>query len=245
MTVTWARPVPYQPEVWLFLGDSTCAGVGLTADEPVGYPPADSTLWMIKDDMIMTQLAEPCGSGVGATGVGPAGLFAWYRQQRVGGTVLALNCGIGGRVSANWAQGQAIYNNALARVRRALAWPGAVLRGFVCCDGANDAFLAGGASSWRTNWTANEAALRSDIGAAATGVPWFYERLPPTAAVYASFPSWSAVLADQLAFQSSTHIMIQRADAWSWVAGEERVHLTTAGEVSNATLIDTTVAANL
>lgn len=198
---------------------------------PVGYPPQDGSLWMMRWPNIWQELKEPCANGVIGR-VGPAGMFGWYRQQQTGAHVAVVNCAVGGMISAQQDPtspyiptgfSQNVYHTALARIVAAMSLPGAAFRGFVCYDGANDAIQFNTIGlQWRGRWNTIIAAFRSALG---TSAPVIYTQLPPT--VPAGAPGWNAVRNDQAAWQAADRIMVTAQDSGPW--RDQSVHLSTEG----------------
>lgn len=223
---------PPTTEVWVAVGDSEAAGRGDVGDLSVvlpGYPPA-SGLRMLRTSETWRALAEPCADGaVPSVGVGPMGMFGYLRSLAIGREVAIVNCAIGGLKSSQWLPSSdpaSPYAKCLARALPALSQDGAYLGGYLQYDGANDAVEA--VCTWGANWEATHAALRAAIGQA----PLVYTRLPAFVPTDMSYPTWSDVRAQQIAFATSGRTMVQAPEG-PWREAY-KLHLTTAGNYAVA-----------
>jgi hypothetical protein len=225
-------------KLFLVIGESGMVGYGSESSLPVGYPPADTSVWVFDREAKWTApLDEPVYGNLlyplddftpdgdptdsilwpgPSVGVGPVGMTGWRIQQGLGpsyevGLVMSPD---GGTTSANWNFGKSDIGNlcgyALYKLRIAMKMPNTVLAGVLCDQGINDTW-AGGGSNWLTNWTAIMAYIRSTLND--PNLPLFYTHLG-TGIVPTDIPrpDWGAVNTDQVAFQSSVNIMLNRPE---------------------------------
>jgi hypothetical protein len=209
-------------DVWLCIGDSEMVGANDPATGlPVGYPPTDGSLLMIKDDLLLAQLTEPCnGAGLyPPSGTGPAGLFGWYASQAHGGRkTVVINAGVGGTRTDQWLYSTSPtsnYQKALARIRTALAIPGAQFRGILWYIGANDAAYSA-TPDWGGNSTLTMTAMKADIGPAANGKPVIFTRLPATVPTDVAYPGWAYVRAAQNNWAIANEQILAQAPEGPW-----------------------------
>lgn len=210
--------------VVLAFGESGMSGRSANSGLPVGYPPADGTLWKMDNEYQTRLMTEPCdenmtypvdGGQDGITPViGPAGMFGWYLQQHYGNAyeVVIVNCAVGGSTTGAWASStnrNTHFGSAVAKVKAALAIPNTVFHGMICDIGINDA--VSGSPAWATNMSAILTALRSAIPGAAN-VPIWYSRLFTTAPTDTSYPGWASVGSDQ--------------DGWETTVAPKRIKVT-------------------
>lgn len=227
------RSLPRVSEFWLCLGDSEMTGIAPVAGLPAGYPPDDTTLWKMGRDLSWTHVSEPISDEIRLIppfpGVGLPGLFAWRRQQRVGGRVGVVMGSHLGVASDQWAPGgpSGLYAQAVERLRLALAH-GGTFRGILLCDGANDA--NGALTAWATNWAAFLSNIGTDVPAAA-GARLVYYQLPATRPNFISDVNWQAVRTLQADFATASRIMVPARDTGPWLSGGSnvQVHLTVGG----------------
>jgi hypothetical protein len=203
-------------EVWISVGDSEMQGSGLITEMPGFFPPADGTLYMVRDFAAsVTELAEP-----GPGGVGPDGMFAWYRQRQIPTKkVLSVQCGVSGTNSTHYlpdVNPVSMHQKVIAAAALALSQPGAYLGGFLLYGGANDGSL--GSPAWGTNWTTTFTAWRAAIAGAAS-VPILYAQLPAGTPHVNYSTSWNTVRTQQAAWAAADRIMFVVDPAGPWGNG--------------------------
>lgn len=226
---------PRVREVWVALGDSEMAGKANPSTLPIGYPPSDGTLWMLRSNSTWQQLSEPCADGAyPPVGYAGAGLAGWKRQQARGGEVAVVNCAVGSTKSNEWMPGTAGYANIVQRARAAVAHPGCYLGGYILFDGANDAVDA--SPPYQSNWETTFQALDRDVGAGKKIIT----RLCPTVPTDMAYPSWSSVRSQQdaLAAAAPDRTIVQAPDG-PWIEAY-KLHLDGDG---NQALADIYLAA--
>lgn len=188
--------------ILLGLGESGMSGRAPgTAGYPVGYPPGDSSVWMLDDSLMWRQVDEPSDSvgerpvlstirdGNSAGGAGPGnpaeggwlGFLGYSLQQYYGSAyeVGIVNCGKGASTYQDWAvSGDAfsLYGCTRYKARCALLTPNTVLHSILLMQGINNA--QSGVVGWDTAWTAIIDGLRSEM-AIADAVPTHYVQMPP------------------------------------------------------------------
>jgi hypothetical protein len=238
-------PNPSQFEFWVAYGDSEMSGIAPATGLPADYKPGGGALWRMGADRSWRKAAEPMSDESRALapfpGVGLCGLFAHYRQQRVGGQVGIVVCSRIGAASDQWNQtSDQIYQTMLTRVRSAIAF-GGTFRGFILADGANDGI--GGLATWDTNHTSCRTNLFAAVPAA--NKPVVYYQLPVTKPTTAVQANWDAVRALQDGWQAADRIMVTGQDAGPWITGGGNlgVHMTAAGFVILAQAFDAAAAA--
>jgi Carbohydrate esterase, sialic acid-specific acetylesterase len=203
--------------IYLAMGESGMQGISVTTPLPSGYPPADGSVWTLNDEFEWVYPTEPLAAGgtypvdsqfSGATGMGPAGQFAWRRQQALGSgyEVGILLCAKGGSTTTLWTTNYELRTSyaggAAARLTRALMEPGTVFGGFLWDIGINDSKFAP-PSVWTTNMNTLMAFLRAAVPATANA-PVYYSRLFTAVPTDMAYPSWAAVTADQNAWESAS-----------------------------------------
>lgn len=213
------------------------SGIAPATGLPAGYPPNDYLIWKMGYDNAWQKVFEPISNEPRATppfpGVGLPGLFAWRRQQVVGGQVGVVIASKLGIASALWrpSDPSGLYAAIVARLRTALAG-GGTLAGALLVDGTNDAAAKDVAANgdWDLNWSTTLAALALDVPAL-SGKPLYYYQLPATRPSFITDVSWQAVRTLQAGYQSASRIMVPARDSGPWLAGSSnvQVHLTAAG----------------
>lgn len=215
------------------LGDSEMDGRGLLEDAPVGYPPTDGSLLMVKDPAAgAVPLQEPLSHAWQR--MGPLGLFGWKRLAAVDSetSVCVVNGGVGGSKSSEYLPGSGHFNNLVAKARAALNVNGASLAGIVLFNGLNDATVSP-APDWEANSAATIAALKQELGDA----PVFVVRYPATVPLGGGpYPS-HAELRDVIGSASFADEVIDAPEGPFVEA--EKVHLaTSANEVVAESVAD-------
>jgi len=227
-------------DVWVCLGDSEMEGRADPVDVPVGYPPLDGSLWMLRYFEPSTywnawsELTEPCnrsGTFADGKGVGPAGLFGWLRSLRTSRETGVLNCAHGGRKSSEQLEGGTYWSVNTPRIDAALSTPGARLAGYVLYDGANDAVDADPA--YAANWTATLGAYVARYGSA----PMIVTRLPTTVPTDGAYPSWESVRTQQAELAAALGARLVDAPEGPWIEAY-KLHLAIPGSLGVATRWD-------
>lgn len=240
-----ARP---KREFWVALGDSEMTGIAPVAGLPAGYPPGNEQLGRLGLALKWEPLAEPVSDEPRinpAPGVGLAGLFAFYRQKRVGGQVGIVTASKLGVASDQWppSSTSGLFGLVASRLSAALA-TGAVFRGFIMAEGMNDAAGIGGVAmtTRNTNFNAFFTALETAIPRIA-GKPVLYMQIPPTTPSFIAQANVNTVRALQASWASATRIMVPADDgiAADWLTGSAnvRVHRSVIGFDKQAQQFDT------
>jgi len=203
MPLAWTPGSKAPRDVWLAIGDSMCGGLGETAEEPEGYPPA-ALLYMCQTAAAgQVALTEPCGS---TAGVGPWGMFGWLVSQQTGRETCVINAGIGSSTTAQWVPGQSNYAGALGRLQRAMSRRNTTLRGICVYIGPNDAVSP--TPSWRANTEATLAGLRTWAGKTAAQCPAIVSKLTAFVPTDTSYPGWAHVQSEIAAIADANHLLI-------------------------------------
>lgn len=246
-----APPDPAQLEWWLCLGDSEMSGTLPMSGLPANYPPGNNTLWRMGSSRTWRHVAEPVSDETRAAapfpGIGLPGLFAKYRQARVGGQVGVVVTSRIGFASDIWLpthpQASTIYQEIVRRVNAAVAF-GGTFRGILMLEGGNDA--AGNITASRTNWNTTLAALETDTAGATTGKKIWYGQLPVTKPSTITQANWDGERTRQDGWQSASRIMLTPPDGpWQSGGGNQGLHGTGAFFDAYAQIFDTSTAAGL
>ena len=212
--------VPQPFDVWFAFGDTQTVGQGANSAAPMGYPPGDNTLYMVKTNPLGWEVLVEPTSGVApmTQGTGIVGLFGWESQKVTNRTTGIINAGLQGGTSTDWLPGGSAYLYGLAALQIGLSQPGAVFRGFITYSGRNDAIAAVTAGTFASNWSTTIAAYQAVIGAAATGTPALLVQLPVTIPNDQPHPSWNIVRAD-IASLASTDVLVITEEEGPWNTG--------------------------
>lgn len=105
--------------LFLLIGQSNMAGRGpLTAKDKLAHP----RIFMLDKDDVWAPAKDPVHFDKGSAGVGLCSEFArCYVKEHPAATVGLIPCAVGGTPIKWWQPGGALYSNALARTRTAMA----------------------------------------------------------------------------------------------------------------------------
>lgn len=211
--------------ILLGLGESGMSGRAPgTSGWPVGYPPGDSSVWMLDDSLVWRHVDEPSDSvgdfplmtpvqdGDSAGGVGPGspaeggwfGFLGQAVQQAYGSSyeVGIVNCGKGGSTYQDWAvsgSADSMYGAARWKLKCALMTPNTVLHAICLMQGINNA--QSGTMVWDTSWTAIMDQFRADLAIPAA-VPTHYVQMPSLLPGDGSTqPLWDALRSQQAGWE--------------------------------------------
>ncbi len=239
-----------QRKLVLVIGESGAAGQGSTADVlPVGYPPADSSVWKLDMSYRWAAMAEPThvagknpvevGTFSASAGVSFAGVFAWQLQRLLGSGYETglICCGQPGAQSSAWLPSQvrtSLYAATIARTKSALAMPNTSLDCILLDQGINDA-VYGTQAGLASRWRAILASMYSDLSLSAD-VPLYFKRQCATMSTYpgVTIGSWSSMLGelDALASNSPSRVLVASPEG-PWIEAT-KVHLTTSAQIELA-----------
>ncbi|MFM7021469.1 MAG: putative Ig domain-containing protein, partial [Flavobacteriales bacterium] len=172
--ITISAPVDNNFHVFLLFGQSNMAGWGELTPEYQAI--SNPRVKMLNENGQWVTATHPLAGGNG-TGVGPGMGFALKMLEKLGpdATIGLVQTAIGGTSIEQWEPGGGLYNNAVNRVKAALA-SGGVLKGILMHQGENNAF--NNTSTWGANVQNVVANFRNDLAGGAN-VPYMIGELGP------------------------------------------------------------------